>query len=110
MVPSSAAKALPTRPATMMEVTTGVSSRASASASTPPTDRVSPSFANSLAGGAQSGRKGAGGVSSSGSRTRGSSVRRDVAGEKRIPTLEEAAAAAAVCVGPPIPPRRSLTG
>ena len=36
------------RPATMMEVTTGVSSRDSASASTPPTDLVRPSFANSL--------------------------------------------------------------
>lgn len=48
MVPSSAAKALPTRPATMMEVTTGVNSRASASASTPPTVLVRPSFVNSL--------------------------------------------------------------
>lgn len=48
IVPSSAAKADPTRPAMTMEVTTGVSSRASASASTPPTERVSPSLANSL--------------------------------------------------------------
>ena len=47
MVPSSAANALPTRPARMMDVTTGVSSRASASASTPPTLRVRPSLANS---------------------------------------------------------------
>lgn len=34
-------------PARMMEVTTGVSSRASASPSTPPTVRVRPSLANS---------------------------------------------------------------
>lgn len=47
MVPNSAAKADPTRPAKMMAVTTGVSSRASAKASTPPTERVRPNFANS---------------------------------------------------------------
>ena len=41
------------RPAKMMQVTTGVSSRDSASASTPPTDRVSPSFANSRTNWAQ---------------------------------------------------------
>ena len=35
------------QPARMMQVTTGVSSLDSASASTPPTERVSPSFANS---------------------------------------------------------------
>ena len=34
-------------PARMMQVTTGVSSRDSASARTPPTDLVSPSFVNS---------------------------------------------------------------
>jgi hypothetical protein len=50
MVPSSAAKAEPTRPATMIEVTTGLSSRARARARTPPTDRVRPSLANSLGG------------------------------------------------------------
>ena len=37
-------------PARMMQVTTGVSSRDSASPSTPPTDRVRPSLANSLRG------------------------------------------------------------
>ena len=48
IVPNSAAKALPTRPANIIQVTTGVSSRANANASTPPTDLVSPSLANSL--------------------------------------------------------------
>ena len=37
-----------TVPATMMHVTTGVNSRDKASASTPPTDLVSPNLANSL--------------------------------------------------------------
>lgn len=56
MVPSSAANALPTRPATMMEVTTGISSRAMASPSTPPTMRVRPSRVNSLRSGAGAAR------------------------------------------------------
>ena len=47
MVPSSAAKALPTLPAKMMAVTTGVNSLDRARARTPPTLRVRPSLANS---------------------------------------------------------------
>lgn len=47
IVPSSAAKALPTLPAMIMAVTTGDNSLANANASTPPTDLVNPSLANS---------------------------------------------------------------
>uniref|UniRef100_A0A8R7TLJ4 Uncharacterized protein n=1 Tax=Triticum urartu TaxID=4572 RepID=A0A8R7TLJ4_TRIUA len=47
MVPSSAAKAEPTRPAATTAVTTGVSSRASARARTPPTERWRPRRVNS---------------------------------------------------------------
>eukprot|EP00958_Prasinococcus_capsulatus_P008211 scaffold781_cov394-Prasinococcus_capsulatus_cf.AAC.34 len=47
IVPSSAANALPTRPAKMTAQMTGDNSRAKARASTPPTDRVRPKRANS---------------------------------------------------------------
>lgn len=48
MVPSSAANALPIRPAIIIDVITGLNSLAKARAKTPPVDLFNPNLVNSL--------------------------------------------------------------